>query len=83
MSWEELKYGPVDIHILCEAVLCLQNEEECVSFLQDILTPREIRDMMQRLSVAELLREGKGYAAISEEVSVSSATISRVNRAMS
>ena len=36
----------------------------------------------QRLAVAELLRKGETYQKIAEETGASSATISRVNRAL-
>ncbi|MBR3195980.1 MAG: hypothetical protein IKF50_04705 [Clostridia bacterium] len=76
-------YEQPEVKNLCKAFLALQSEEECVLFLQDLMTIREIQDMTQRLSVAQLLREGLGYSQIMERVSVSSATISRVNRCLS
>ncbi len=60
----------------------LQTPEECRLFLEDICTIREIQDMAQRLDVAILLCEGKNYQEISAETTVSSATISRVNRCL-
>ncbi len=71
-----------DVRFLLKAFLTLENEEECLSFLQDLMTIKEIQDMSQRLRVAQLLEEGKAYQQISENVSVSSATISRVSRAL-
>ncbi|MGN1164584.1 MAG: YerC/YecD family TrpR-related protein, partial [Candidatus Ornithospirochaeta sp.] len=46
----------------------------------DICTIKELQDLMQRLQVASMLKKGKNYQEISKETSVSSATISRVNR---
>lgn len=60
----------------------LETVEECRQFFEDICTIREIQDMAQRLDVAILLREGKNYQEISAETTVSSATISRVNRCL-
>ena len=71
-----------DVQFLLKAFLTLETEEECLSFLQDLMTIKEILDMSQRLRVAQLLEEGKAYQQISENVSVSSATISRVSRAL-
>lgn len=71
-----------DVRFLLKAFMTLENEEECLSFLQDLMTIKEIQDMSQRLRVAQLLDEGKAYQQISENVSVSSATISRVSRAL-
>lgn len=82
MKIEEVSYGQVSVQTLCRAFLSLRDEKECLQFLEDIMTVREIQDLTQRLSVASLLKEGKGYSQIAEEISVSSATISRVNRAL-
>ena len=64
------------------AVLSLKTEEECRSFFEDVCTIKELQDLSQRLQVAFLLEEGKSYQEISKITSVSSATISRVNRCL-
>ena len=43
----------------------------------------ELNEMAKRLWVAELLTEGVSYLQISKRTGVSTATISRVNRALS
>ncbi len=67
---------------LYQAVLSLQNEEECASFFQDLCTVAELKAMAQRLEVAQLLSEGHNYNTILERTGASSATISRVNRSL-
>ena len=64
------------------AVLSLENIDECKAFFEDICTIRELQDLSQRLQVALLLSKGKNYQEISNATSVSSATISRVNRCL-
>ncbi len=64
------------------AVLSLQTEEECRTFFEDVCTIKEFQDLTQRLQVAFLLEEGRNYQEISKCTSVSSATISRVNRCL-
>ena len=64
------------------AVLSLETEQECRSFFEDVCTIQELQDLSQRLQVAYLLEEGKNYQEISKITSVSSATISRVNRCL-
>ncbi|MFC2822103.1 MAG: YerC/YecD family TrpR-related protein [Sphaerochaeta sp.] len=64
------------------AVLSLENIDECKAFFEDICTIRELQDLSQRLQVALLLSMGKNYQEISNATSVSSATISRVNRCL-
>ena len=65
-----------------KAVLSLKTEEECRPFFEDVCTIKEFQDLAQRLQVAFLLEEGKNYQEISKLTSVSSATISRVNRCL-
>lgn len=66
---------------LVKALVSLKTEEECVAFLDDLMTKKEIADMAQRLEVAKMLSEQSVYSKIVEETGASTATISRVNRA--
>lgn len=68
--------------LLYESILTLQNVEECKNFFQDLCTVSELRAMEQRLEVAILLSDGMIYNDILERTGASSATISRVNRAL-
>lgn len=68
---------------LVKAVLALQNEEECYKFFEDLCTVPEIRAMAQRLVVAKMLYDKKGYNDIVKLTGASTATISRVNRSLS
>ena len=67
---------------LYRAILALDTEEECYAFFQDLCTIAELRSMEQRYEVATLLSEGMVYSDILERTGASSATISRVNRAL-
>ena len=67
---------------LYKAILTLETEEECYNFFQDLCTVSELRSMEQRYEVATLLSEGMVYSDILERTGASSATISRVNRAL-
>ena len=69
--------------MLVKALLSLQTEDECYAFLEDLCTVREIRDLSSRLEVAQLLSAGTTYAEIAEKTGASTATIGRVNRALS
>ena len=70
------------ISLLYEAILSLETQEECRAFFQDLCTVAELRAMAQRLEVAQLLDEGLIYNDILQRTGASSATISRVNRAL-
>lgn len=68
--------------LLMDAILCLKNREDAYRFFEDICTIAEVKSMAQRLEVAVLLRERVTYQEIARRTGASSATISRVNRAL-
>ena len=67
---------------LCEAVLVLENVEECYQFFEDICTISELKALSQRLEVARMLKEGHTYDDIVERTGASTATSSRVKRCL-
>lgn len=67
---------------LFQAVLFLKTEEEVSAFFEDICTVNEMKAMLQRLQVAQLLDKGEQYSRIVMETGASTATISRVNRCL-
>ena len=67
---------------LFEAILTLRSPEECYAFFKDLCTYQELNAMAQRLQVAKMLHEGHVFHEIVEETGASTATISRVNRAI-
>ena len=71
-----------EVRELFEAILTLENTEECRVFFEDVCTVNEIREIAQRLRVAKLLRKKTSYAVINAQTGVSTATISRVSRCL-
>ena len=67
---------------LAEAFLAMQTKEEMYSFFEYLCTIAELKAMSQRFEVAAMLTNGVPYADIVEKTGVSTATISRVNRAL-
>ena len=65
-----------------DAVLTLKTREECYKFFGDACTPKEIATIAQRFAVAKMLNEKKVYNEIIEASGASTATISRVSRAI-
>lgn len=63
-------------------IMTLKDVDACYRFFQDLCSITELRAMEQRYDVARLLYEGKVYTEIVEQTGASSATISRVNRAL-
>ena len=51
----KLKDEQVDM--LFESILCLEDQEECYRFFEDLCTINEIKSLAQRLEVAIMLRK--------------------------
>lgn len=67
---------------LFQAILDLQDLEQCYALFGDLCTVNELLAMKQRFWVARLLKEGYIYSDIVEITGASTATISRVNRCL-
>ena len=65
-----------------KAILTLKDVDECMKFFDDLCTVSELMAMEQRYQVARCLNDGMIYNDILAETGASSATISRVNRAL-
>lgn len=77
---KKIKSASVDF--IFDAILSLQNREECYAFFEDICTVNELLSLSQRFEVAAMLRQKKTYLEIAEKTGASTATISRVNRSL-
>lgn len=77
---KKIKTPPVD-HLF-DAILELQNKEECYNFFEDLCTVNELLSLSQRFEVATMLRAKRTYLDIAEKTGASTATISRVNRSL-
>ncbi len=71
-----------EIDSLFEAILTLENIDECYRFFEDACTIKELRDIAQRFHVAKLLKSGKNYQEINSSTGMSTATICRVNKCL-
>ena len=77
---QRVKNGQTDL--LMKALLSLESTDEAYRFFEDLCTIAEIKSMAQRIEVAKMLREHATYQEIARQTGASSATISRVNRAL-
>lgn len=68
--------------MLIRAIVALKEPEDAYRFLEDVCTIQELKSIAQRLHVACLLRERVTYQEIARRTGASTATISRVNRAL-
>ena len=71
-----------NINELMEAILSLQDVDECRAFLKDLCTMQELISFSQRLQVAKLLLAGETYESIRRQVPISSSTITRIDTAL-
>ena len=76
------RFSEQDAKDLYEAILSLENIEECEAFFSDLCTINELISMVQRYQVANMLDKDMTYTDIAEATSASTTTISRVNRAL-
>ncbi len=72
-----------EVDHLFDAVLTLENREDCYRFFSDLCTIKELLAMAQRFEVALMLKDKTTYLDIAEKTGASTATISRVNRSLS
>ena len=71
------------LDFLFQAILTLENVEDCYSFFEDLCTVSELQEMSRRIQAARMLRANAVYADIASQTGLSTATISRVNRSLS
>ena len=71
-----------DAKAFFEAILAIENVQECAAFFEDVCTIKEIQDISQRYAVARMLDNGEKYQSIEEATGASTATISRVNKCL-
>lgn len=67
---------------LFKAILSLENIDECYQFFEDVCTVAELKSLAQRLEVARMLEANNTYGEIAAQTGASTATISRVKRAL-
>ncbi len=71
-----------DVKAFFEAIIELEDIDECAAFFEDVCTIKEIQDISQRFAVACLLDAGEKYQSIEDATGASTATISRVNKCL-
>ncbi len=71
-----------DLNFLFQAILLLDDIDECYNFFEDLCTVQELKSLGQRLKVAKMLSEKQVYTDIVAQTGASTATISRVNRSL-
>lgn len=72
-----------EINKLFEAILSLENIEECYRFFDDLCTINELEAFGQRLQVAKMLFDKMTYQEIESKTGISAATISKISKSFS
>ena len=70
-----------NIEFLYKGIVTLNNAEDCKNFFEDLCTVSELQEMSRRIKAARMLSDGYVYSEIAAQTGLSTATISRVNRA--
>ncbi|MCH4006204.1 MAG: YerC/YecD family TrpR-related protein [Eubacterium sp.] len=78
----ETKLKSQENDALFDAILSLENREECYRFFTDICTINELHAISQRFQVAKLLSQDHTYNEIEKQTNASTATISRINKCL-
>lgn len=65
-----------------KAVVMLEEPVAVSQFFEDLCTPAEWKAICERWKVAQLIARGVSYREISKQLGVSTATITRVGRAL-
>lgn len=74
---KNMQYPSKDI---IDAIIKIDNEQDCIDFLNDLCTIQELEKMSQRIEAAKLLLEGCTYEQVIEQTKISSTTLSRVSK---
>ena len=82
MIMYQSKFASEQLDLLFDAVLGLENREDCYRFFEDLCTVNELNSLAQRFQVAVLLDQKKTYHEIAQSTLASTATISRINRCL-
>mgnify|MGYP001463934312 CR=1 FL=1 len=71
-----------EVRTLCETLAALDDPDKVAALLEDCCTVREVKELAQRLRVAQMLDGGISYALIQEQTGASATTIARVSKSL-
>ena len=64
--------------LLIKTLTAIKTENEVAALLRDLLTPAEIEEFANRITIVKLLDEGLPYLEIAKKVGTSTTTVTRV-----
>ena len=65
---------------LCRLLADIRDPQDIKALLEDLCTRKEVENMAERIFAAKLLMQGNTYNQVMSQVTISSATLSRVSR---
>ena len=68
------------IDMLMQLIASVSDPADCRALFEDLCTAKELENMAERFHAAKMLKDGKTYNQVMENVQISSATLSRVSR---
>ena len=74
--------NPQHVDDLIQLLATTSDPQALRALLEDLCTAKELENMAERCYAAKLLIEGKTYNQVIEKTDISSATLSRVSRAV-
>lgn len=69
-----------DKKLIVDTLRKLKNFKDLGNFIDDLLTEEEILDLAQRIKIAELIFHDKTYDEITQQINVSTSTVSKIGQ---
>ncbi|MDD2916419.1 MAG: YerC/YecD family TrpR-related protein [Candidatus Gracilibacteria bacterium] len=73
---------PESLKLITDTLWRIETQESFSGILEDMLTPSEITDIADRITILQMLKAGKNQRDIAETLGVSVTTVSRGNRVL-
>ncbi len=73
---------PESLKLIIDTLWWIQNQKEFSGVLEELLTPGEITDIADRITILQMLQAGKAQREIAESLGISITTVSRWNRVL-
>ena len=70
------------LHELCETIAAIKNRTEVQLLLKDLLSPKELESVVERLQIVKMLHQRIPQREISAQLGVSIAKITRGSKAL-
>jgi TrpR-related protein YerC/YecD len=67
-----------DMNLLCDAFLVMESKNEVKKLLSDLLSPKELESMVDRIKIAKRVAQNIPYRTIASNLNCSTTTVTRV-----